>query len=87
MEIVPIIQKKKLSEKIKIKDILDESNIKDFNINKESVNNNEKDEVNLKYNNNPESKDLFLKSLNTNTIHNINNMNNEIIEYDMQSRR
>ena len=50
-----------------------------------SINKDNKDKIIQKDNNNSEIKELFLKSLNTNTIHTVNNINNDIIKYDINN--
>ena len=65
--------------------ILNENKITEFNTNVKSINKDIKDKIIQKDNNNSEIKELFLKSLNTNTIHTVNNINNDIIKYDINN--
>ena len=50
-----------------------------------SLNKDNKDKLNQDDNNNTEIKDLFLKSLNSNTINKVNNINNDTIKYDINN--
>ena len=65
--------------------ILNENKNTEFNKNVKSINKDIKDKIIQKDNNNSEIKELFLKSLNTNTIHTVNNINNDIIKYDINN--
>jgi len=65
-----------------LNDNVNDIDIKEININMKSLNKEINHKISQKYNNDNESKELFLKSLNTNTIYIINNINIDSIKYD-----
>ena len=66
-------------------DIVDEKEIKEIKTNVKSLYKYNKDKLNQDDNINTELKDLFLKSLNSNTINTVNNINNDKIKYDINN--
>ena len=59
--------------------------IKEIKTNVKSLKKDNKDKLNEEDNNYTEIKDLFVKSLNSNTINTVNNINNDTIKYDINN--
>ena len=66
-------------------DLVEEKEIKEIKTNVKSLKKDNKDKLNEDDNNYTEIKDLFVKSLNSNTINTVNNINYDTIKYDINN--